>query len=206
MGQVMYPRWRPFLVPGQAPYPRESLSQFHLSQLVPQSGSCRQGCGKESVFRGLVRADWKENFFFQAVVPRVSWRFLSFQPKTGKVLPKSWAYLRCQNLGVASPPFHTRWENATHLLILYLHSHARVDQSFSYQHCLSFKNDSAFLLFRSLVLSLSLPLDICVYIYIVIHVCVCMIWIYTRNGPPPAGNLGLFSWSRSIWQVFRRWK
>jgi len=41
MRQVMYPRWRPFLVPGQAPYPRWSLSQFHLSQLVPQSGSTR---------------------------------------------------------------------------------------------------------------------------------------------------------------------
>jgi len=39
--QVIYPRWRPFLVPGQAPYPRWSLSQFHLSQLVPQSGSTR---------------------------------------------------------------------------------------------------------------------------------------------------------------------
>ena len=41
MGQVIYPRWRPFLVPGQALYPRWSLSQFHLSQLVPQSGSTR---------------------------------------------------------------------------------------------------------------------------------------------------------------------
>ena len=41
-GQVIYPRWRPFLVPGQAIlYPRWSLSQFHLSQLVPQSGSTR---------------------------------------------------------------------------------------------------------------------------------------------------------------------
>ena len=41
MGQVIYPRWRPFLVPGQALYPRWSLSQFHLSQLVPQSGFIR---------------------------------------------------------------------------------------------------------------------------------------------------------------------
>jgi len=41
MGQVIYPRWRPFLVLGQALYPRWSLSQFHLSQLVPQSGSTR---------------------------------------------------------------------------------------------------------------------------------------------------------------------
>jgi len=41
MGQVIYPRWRPFLVPGQALYPRWSLCQFHLSQLVPQSGSTR---------------------------------------------------------------------------------------------------------------------------------------------------------------------
>jgi len=41
MGQVIYPRWRPFLVPWQALYPRWSLSQFHLSQLVPQSGSTR---------------------------------------------------------------------------------------------------------------------------------------------------------------------
>jgi len=40
-GQVIYLRWRPFLVPGQALYPRCSLSQFHLSQLVPQSGSTR---------------------------------------------------------------------------------------------------------------------------------------------------------------------
>jgi len=38
MEQVMYPSWRPFLVPGQALYPQWSLSQFHLSQLVPQSG------------------------------------------------------------------------------------------------------------------------------------------------------------------------
>jgi len=36
MGQVIYPRWRPFLVPGEALYPRWSLYQFHLSQLVPQ--------------------------------------------------------------------------------------------------------------------------------------------------------------------------
>jgi len=41
MGQVIYPRWRPFLVPGQALYPRWSFSQFHLSQHVPQSGSTR---------------------------------------------------------------------------------------------------------------------------------------------------------------------
>ena len=39
MGQVIYPRWRPFLVPGQALYPRWSLSQFHLSQLVRQRRS-----------------------------------------------------------------------------------------------------------------------------------------------------------------------
>ena len=40
-GQVICTRWRPFLVPGQALYPQWSLSQFHLSQLVPQSGSTR---------------------------------------------------------------------------------------------------------------------------------------------------------------------
>jgi len=41
MGQVIYPRWRPFLVPGQVLYPRWSLHQFYLSQLAPQSGSTR---------------------------------------------------------------------------------------------------------------------------------------------------------------------
>ena len=39
MGQVIYPRWRSILVPGQTLYLRWSLSQFHLFQLVPQSGS-----------------------------------------------------------------------------------------------------------------------------------------------------------------------
>jgi len=38
---VIYPRWSPFLVPGQVLYPRWILPQFHLSQLVPQSGSTR---------------------------------------------------------------------------------------------------------------------------------------------------------------------
>jgi len=41
MGQVIYPRWRPFIVLGQALYPRWSLSHFRLSQLIPQSGSRR---------------------------------------------------------------------------------------------------------------------------------------------------------------------
>jgi len=50
MGQDIYPRWRPFLVPGQALYPRWSLYQFHLSQLVPQSGSTRP-CKSATLFQ-----------------------------------------------------------------------------------------------------------------------------------------------------------
>ena len=38
-GQVIYPRWRPVLVAGQALCPRWNLSQSNLSQLVPQSGT-----------------------------------------------------------------------------------------------------------------------------------------------------------------------
>ena len=49
MGQEIYPRWRPFLVPGQALYPRWSLSQFHLSQLVPQSRTGTSQIGRAHV-------------------------------------------------------------------------------------------------------------------------------------------------------------
>ena len=38
-GQVIYPRWRPVLVAGQALCPRWNLSQSNLSQPVPQSGT-----------------------------------------------------------------------------------------------------------------------------------------------------------------------
>jgi len=40
-GQVIYPRWRPVLVAGQALCPRWKLSQSNLSQLVPQSWTTR---------------------------------------------------------------------------------------------------------------------------------------------------------------------
>jgi len=40
-GQVIYPRWRPVPVAGQALHPRWNLSQSNLSQPVPQSGNTR---------------------------------------------------------------------------------------------------------------------------------------------------------------------
>ena len=40
-GQVIYPRWRPVLVAGQALCPRWNLSQSNLSQPVPQSETTR---------------------------------------------------------------------------------------------------------------------------------------------------------------------
>ena len=40
-GQVIYPRWRPVPVAGQALHPRWKLSQSNLSQPVPQSGNTR---------------------------------------------------------------------------------------------------------------------------------------------------------------------